>query len=444
MRTSSWLGLSFAAILFPFAHGGCSSSSSSGAGGGTTTGSTTSGGNDTCDASVDVSGCDTVIAASADDTTRVQTALIEAKSNSTVCLCPGSFAIKQQLSLTVPGVTFRGAGKEIGDTVIDFSGAEKGASGNDTMLVTADHFTIENLTVKNTPGNGVVVRQADHPTFRKLHVSWDGPTKASNGAYAIYPAECSHVLVEDCEVFGASDAAIYVGQGTGALIRNNKAHDSVLGIELENTTDGEAYGNETYNNAGGLAVFLLTNLNKKDSNRILLHDNKVHDNNHENFGDPKTIVSAVPPGTGIIVMAADDVEVRDNTVTGNDSAGVLVVDYQLLSALVSGAKPDPNTDPDPERISVHDNTFDNNGMAPSSALQLIGVMPLENVLWDGISKSGVPESNDAKFCLGSKGPYPSFRMFAGAHIGDKSKQSTDTTPYQCDLPAVPAQPEPSP
>lgn len=191
-------------------------------------------------------------------------------------------------------------------------------------------------------------------------------------------------------------------------------------------------------------MFLLANLNKKDSNKVLVHDNNVHDNNHENFGDPNTVVSAVPPGTGVIVVGADDVEIRDNTITGNNSAGVLVVSYQLMAALVPGAKPDPNTDPDPERLSIHSNTFDKNGAMPASALELIGIKPLENVLWDGIDKSGMPEGNSAKLCLSSKGPYPSFRMFAGYAIGDKSKQSTDTTPYACDLPALAVQPEPSP
>ena len=241
MRTSILLGLFGAVALVSFAASGCgggsSSSSTTGTGGG-------SPGNDTCAADVDVTGCDTILAAGADDTTRVQTALIEVKSDSTVCFCPGTYKINQQLSLTVPKVTVRGAGKNIGDTVLDFAGAADGASGNDTMLVTADDFTIENLTVKNTPGNGVVVRQAERPTFRKLSVFWDGGAKASNGAYAIYPVECKDVLVEDCDVHGASDAAIYVGQVTGALVRNNKAYESVLGIELENTTDGEVYGNE--------------------------------------------------------------------------------------------------------------------------------------------------------------------------------------------------------
>ncbi|MCA9297539.1 MAG: right-handed parallel beta-helix repeat-containing protein, partial [Phycisphaerales bacterium] len=237
-------------------------------------------------------------------------------------------------------------------------------------------------------------------------------------------------------------AAIYVGQGTGAIVRRNKAYGSVLGIELENTTNGEVYDNEAYDNSGGIAVFLLGNLTKKTADKNLVHDNDIHDNNHTNFGDPKTFVASVPTGTGIIVLAADDTEIRDNKITNNESVGVLVVDYQLMVVLVPGAKLDPMTDPDPERTFIHDNTYSGNGTKPAGPLLLIGASPLENVLWDGIAKSGDPASNDAKLCLGTKAPYPTFRMFAGDHLGDPdmgaSKQSTDTTPYQCDLPALPS------
>lgn len=421
---------------------GCGSDTT-GTGGGSSTSTTgTSMTSDACgaDAKVDTTGCTTVVATSSDDTTKLQTALIEAKSGNTVCLCPGTFKLEKQLSLTVPSVTVKGVGAAIEDTVLDFAGNTQG--GNDTMLVTSDDFTIENLWVKNTPGNGVVVRQAERPTFRKLKVSWDGGSKPSNGAYSIYPAECKDVLVEDCDVEGASDAAIYVGQSTGAIIRRNKAHGSVLGIELENTTNGEAYDNECWDNTAGLAVFLLGNLDKKTAEKNLLHDNDVHDNNRPNFGDPSTIVASVPNGTGIIVVGADDTEIRNNTIKNNESVGVIVLDYQLMSQLVPGTKVDPKVDPDPERTSIHDNTFENNGTDPQSLLKEIGAKPLENVLWDGISKSGTPASNDAKFCLGTKMPIPSFRMFAGDHLLDpdmgKMYQSTDTKPYECDLPPLPS------
>lgn len=434
---ASAAALAAGAILFT----GCGGDTSGTGGSGTTT-STTSSMAEACGAGVtaDATGCAIVVATSSDDTTALQTALIEVKSGGTVCLCPGTFKLDKQLSLTVPSVTVKGIGASMEDTILDFKGDLKG--GNDTMLVTSDNFTIENLWVKNTPGNGVVVRQADKPTFRKLKVTWDGGPKPSNGAYSIYPAECTNVLVEDCDVEGAADAAIYVGQSTGAIVRRNKAHGSVLGIELENTTNGEAYDNEVWDNAGGLAVFLLGNLDKKTAEKNLLHHNNVHDNNRANFGDKTTFVASIPKGTGVIIVGADDTEIRDNTIKNNQSVGVMVVSYQLMAQLVPGAKVDPKADPDPERTSIHDNTFANNGTSPESPVDLIGMKPLEDVVWDGISKSADPATNTAMFCLGTKAPYPSFRMFAGAHLLDpdmgKMYQSTDTKPYACDLPALPS------
>src|SRR5690242_12186304 len=56
-----------------------------------------------------------------DDTKAVQTALIDVKAGSTVCLCPGTFNFSAQVSLTVPNVTVKGVGKNIEDTILDFS-----------------------------------------------------------------------------------------------------------------------------------------------------------------------------------------------------------------------------------------------------------------------------------------------------------------------------------
>src|SRR5262249_34751390 len=89
------------ALAFAAAGCGGNDNSSSGTGGG-------GGGSpvaDKCAPGVDVTGCTTVLAPNADDTGHVQTALIEVKSGSTVCLCPGAYHFNKQLSLTVPNVT---------------------------------------------------------------------------------------------------------------------------------------------------------------------------------------------------------------------------------------------------------------------------------------------------------------------------------------------------
>jgi hypothetical protein len=134
--------------------------------------------------------------------------------------------------------------------------------------------------------------------------------------------------------------------------------------------------------------------------------------------------------------------IRNNTVINNESLGVLVVSYKLMEVLIPGATDDPATNPYPDHIFIHDNVFMSNGTTPQSPFTMIGVTPLEDVLWDGIDMSGMPTDPTVKFCLGTKSPWPSFRMFDGTNIAVPSMamQSKDPAPYECDLPMIKGNP----
>src|SRR4029453_12469391 len=114
-------------------------------------------------------------------------------------------------------VTIRGRG--IDKTILDFAGQEAG-TGGEGMQVTSNGFTIEGLTVQNTRGDGIKVEGADKVTFCNIFVNWVGDPKTDNGAYGIYPVQCSNVLVEGSQVRGSSDAGIYVGQLENLIVRN--------------------------------------------------------------------------------------------------------------------------------------------------------------------------------------------------------------------------------
>jgi parallel beta-helix repeat protein len=73
------------------------------------------------------------------------------------------------------------------------------------------------------------------------------------------------VLIEYSEVIGANDAGIYAGQSADVIVRYNEVHENVLGIELENTINGEVYGNHTYGNTCGILIVLLPHLESKVS-----------------------------------------------------------------------------------------------------------------------------------------------------------------------------------
>ena len=380
----------------------------------------------------DLTGCTIRLAPSGgDDTKEVQTALIEATSGSHICFCPGTYQFTKELSLSVTNATLRGVGSSRDDVVLDFAGQ---TAGDDGVTVTSDGFTIEHMWIKNTPGNGIVVTGAEDVTFSDLKVSWDAGSVTENGAYAVYPVQCERVIVEDCEVIGASDAGIYVGQCQNAIVRNNTVHGNVAGIEIENTVDADVYGNEAYDNTAGVLAFVLPNLEQKEGTRAKIHNNNTHDNNRANFGEPGSIVGAVPAGIGVLLLAADDTEVHDNTITGNESTGILAVSFQTLAALLSDVKLDPETDPYMEKLFVHGNTMSGNGASPKSALALLNVTPLEDVVWDGVEN---PDGAGGGICLGDKPP--AFRNFGGfPGIGDPSLHSTDTTEHECTPSSLPS------
>jgi len=373
-------------------------------------------------------GCSTLLGPGADDTTTLQTAFIEAKSGDSVCLCPGSYSIARELSVGVPNLTIRGLGSTPDDTVLDFAGQ----SGNHGVDATSDGFAMENLWIKNTTGNGVLVTGADGVTFRKLKVTWDAGSVIENGAYAVYPVSSQNVLIEETEVVGAADAGIYVGQCNTAVVRNCNVHGNVAGIEIENTTHAEVHDNEAWDNAAGILVFVLPNLEKKDGMDALVHDNLVHDNNRANFAEPGTIVASVPAGTGMLLLAADNTEIRNNTVENNVSVGALLLSFETIKVVLSGVTDDPTTDPWPEKIFVHDNTFTGNGTAPKDILAaLVPAPPLQSVVWDGRED---PAKSGVELCLGTTN-LPSFLNLQGGL--DPAAGSTDTTPFECTLPPVP-------
>lgn len=337
-------------------------------------------------------GCSAVVSpgATADENhAAIQTALANAKSGAVVCLRPGTWSVQDELSIAVDNLTLRSTGSgSDGRATLDFAGQTHGANGISAVSVSG--FTIKNLTVKNTPGDAVRVTQSDHVTFDHVTVTWDAGRATANGAYGLYPVQSSHVLVDGCTVSYASDAGLYVGQSDHVLVRNSEAFGNVAGIEFENTTDAEAVGNYAHDNTGGLLVFNLPNLKVQDGKRTKVHGNRVENNNGENFAAKSGIVHIVPSGTGVLVMAADNNEITDNDISGNQSVGVAVISYYITQQTYMDAMYDPF----PEGNYVHDNRMSGDGKMPDGLAYNITLAlsdkthvytTVEELIWDGVA-----------------------------------------------------------
>jgi parallel beta-helix repeat protein len=307
--------------------------------------------------------CTATVSPSADDQTTVQAMFVAAKSGDTLCFAAGTYSLTDPLDLrSLDGVTVRGTGAAPGDVVLDFAGQTAGAKG--INMVSMTNVVVANLTLLDATGDNLFIESSTNVTIHKVKSGWLTRPIDARGRYALYPVSSTNVLIDQSEAFGSSDAGIYVGQATNCVVRNSLAHDNETGIEIENSTNCEVFGNTTEHNTGGILIFELPGLPMRGAG-TWVHDNIVRDNNTPNFAEDGAFVGLVPRGTGIMLLAANEVDIQNNTVTGNQSTGLFVVSYGTVQFIGGPAAVGAAYDPFSEHVYVHGNTFNGTAARPT-------------------------------------------------------------------------------
>ncbi len=317
---------------------------------------------------------------------RLQEALILAAPGDEIVLEAGRYTITDGLSLDVDNVTVRGAGMD--GTVLDFTTQ---AGSGEGLLVTSDNVTLRDFALENPKGDGIKSKGADNIVYYRVRVTWTNGPDANNGAYGIYPVESTGVLIDGAKVTGASDAGIYVGQSNGITVRNSIAEANVAGIEIENSRNALVEHNIATRNTGGILIFDLPGLPVMGGGNVIVANNLVVANDTANFAPPGNIVAGVRRGTGIMVMANEDVLIEGNILQHNPTAPIMVIAY------VQGFE-DERYNPLPRDVVVGQNTYGVGGDDPQmdNADMLLAAFggALPPVMWDGLgtlfTDSGTP------------------------------------------------------
>ncbi|WP_420602978.1 parallel beta-helix domain-containing protein [Flagellimonas sp.] len=231
---------------------------------------------------------------------------------------------------------------------------------NDAFLYSGNNILIENFKIIEYKGNGIMGQAGNNFVLRN---NWIIDT----GVYGIFPQYGKNGLVEGNILSEIEDAAIYVGMCDNVDVKHNEVFDNVAGIEIENSRHCLVENNYAHNNTGGILAFVTPGLPIKTTFDVIIRNNFVVNNNHENFGAPGSIVAGIPAGTGILIMAADDVIVENNIITGNDNAGITIVDLAQGANLSN----DPNSEPNPDRVVILDNFMQDNGNNPVGEIKAL-------------------------------------------------------------------------
>jgi cytochrome c peroxidase len=295
----------------------------------------------------------------------------------------------QSVYIDTPNLTVRGIIEGENRPILDGENVR-----SDGFNTTGDDFLLEGFHLRGYIGNAVLTTGAERVVFRDLIIEGTYGDTELKTIYGLYPVECTDVLIEHTSVTGIADAGIYVGQSRGPIIvRNNVVFGNVTGIEIENSTNAEVYDNHVYDNTGGILVFLLPNNPSRVGYNTRVYDNLIENNNHINFGDPNSTVSKVPPGTGIFIMTADNTEVFNNTITGNQTMGLGLTSVAMI--FPEGTEFDLG--PLPENNIIYGNIWANNGYAVAGMVEELG-LPGADIIWTGHGwNNSFEEPNATKF-----------------------------------------------
>lgn len=288
----------------------------------------------------------------------------------------------ERVVIDISDLTVRGVPNDAGAwPILDGQGAL-----SEGIIASGNNFTVGNLHVRNYTDNGILVEGVRNVHFHDIFAE-------NVGTYGVYPVQSTDVLVERVEVTGVDDAGIYAGQCENVIVRDSVVYGNVLGIELENTLNGEVYNNHAYDNTVGIFIVLLPQLTSKISANTRVYDNLVENNNLANFAPEGAIASVAPSGVGILLLSTDGAEVTNNVITGNKTTGVAV-----FSLTRSGAFDRNEVDVGdlPENNRIFGNTFADNATDPDPFIAQLGV-PAADIMWDASGSGNTFNESGASY-----------------------------------------------
>ena len=254
--------------------------------------------------------------------------------------------------------------------------ARQGAAGPDCLTDDSQRVkgaAVLGLTVNGFGGDGIFLFCVDNWLVA-------GNATHDNAEYGIFPSHCGPGQVTFNVATGSNDTGIYIGQSHDVRIDHNRARGNVSGFELENTSNSRVDHNVSTGNTAGILTFTNIFLDVKQNADNRVDHNFIQGNNKANTCiHPTDEVCAVPPGTGLLVLAADRNLVDHNVVLGNDSFGIAVANFCVGNMLTPEQCAMLDIEPNPDGDQVRANFVKGNGSNPSPLIDPVFAVDLA---WD--------------------------------------------------------------
>ena len=153
-----------------------------------------------------------------------------------------------------------------------------------------------------------------------------------------------------------------------------------------------------------------------------------------NFAPPGNIVGKVLPGTGVMILAANNVHIYENTIRNNKSVGTGIVSYFITEEPMTDKTYNPYT----SDIHVYNNNYDRNVGLPTLNYEIGKLMAIKygrttpDIIYDGMQdpdvRSGLCLQNNIQADFTNLDIENNFEKWYSPFI---SNFSEDKTIYKC-------------
>lgn len=227
---------------------------------------------------------------------------------------------------------------------------------------TADAFIedilIEGFTVDGFSENGIWTFYTRNFEIRNNNVG-------NSDHVGIYPQLSAQGLVRDNTAFGGLDSAMWVSGSEDIRVIDNEVYGAPIGLQVNVSKNVEVERITASDNVVGIALThpLASGLGENvdlafgyRSESVRFADSEVFENNLPN---PVSggLVGQLPTGTGLLMAGHDRTYVEDSSFTDNDYAGLVLVDFCLVTG-------DTDEDCAPDDNTIVRNTITGNGTNP--------------------------------------------------------------------------------
>lgn len=223
----------------------------------------------------------------------------------------GRFVYREQVDVATPRITIRGTDRNA--VIID--GEHQRPLG--INVTDADGVAVENLTVRNTTGNGIYWNGVTG--YRGSYL-----TSSNNAIYGIYAFDSRDGLFEHSYASGSKDAGIYIGQcdPCDAVVTDVLVEHNGMGYSGTNASDVFLVSSVWRDNVSGIVPNTLDSQRGPPFGRVTIVGNLIHNNDSRTA--PALGLQWAASGNGVLLTGGIDSLVERNRIVGHARSAVTV------------------------------------------------------------------------------------------------------------------------